>query len=109
MSFPSFTSYPLWLNALVFLLSAGIIWWAGIRLERYAATVSEQTGLGQAFTGMLLLAVATSLPEVATTVTAIIFLNNPTLAVHNLLGGSESGEERNKKSVVARADKKRPH
>jgi cation:H+ antiporter len=43
--------------------------------------------LGQAFTGMLLLAGATSLPEVATTITAIAFLNNPTLAVHNLLGG----------------------
>lgn len=36
---------------------------------------------------MLLLAAATSLPEVATTVTAVAWLNNPTLAVHNLLGG----------------------
>jgi cation:H+ antiporter len=36
---------------------------------------------------MLLLSAATSLPEVATTVTAVTILNNPTLAVHNLLGG----------------------
>jgi cation:H+ antiporter len=36
---------------------------------------------------MLLLAAATSLPEVATTVTAIVFVNSPTLAVYNLLGG----------------------
>src|SRR5690606_33640796 len=32
-------------------------------------------------------AIATSLPEVATTVTAVAVLGNPTLAVHNLLGG----------------------
>jgi cation:H+ antiporter len=36
---------------------------------------------------MLLLAAATSLPEVATTVTAIVIVDNPTLAVHDLLGG----------------------
>ena len=71
----------------MFLLSAGTIWFAGVRLERYADAISERTGLGQAFTGMLLLAGATSLPEVATTVTAVALLNNPTLAVHNLLGG----------------------
>jgi cation:H+ antiporter len=36
---------------------------------------------------MLLLAGATSLPEVATTITAVGVLNNPTLGVYNLLGG----------------------
>jgi cation:H+ antiporter len=87
MPFLLFDAYPLWLNALVFLLSAGAIWFAGVRLEGYANTISERTGLGQAFTGLLLLAGATSLPEVATTITAVAFLNNPTLAVHNLLGG----------------------
>jgi cation:H+ antiporter len=87
MPFLSFDAYPLWLNALVFLLSAGAIWFAGIRLEQQADTISERTGLGRAFTGMLLLAGATSLPEVATTATAVVMLNNPTLAVHNLLGG----------------------
>jgi cation:H+ antiporter len=79
--------YPLWLNCAVFVVAATMIWWAGTRLEGYADQISRRTGLGQAFTGMLLLAVATSLPEVATTVTAVVFLNNPTLATHNLLGG----------------------
>jgi cation:H+ antiporter len=87
MTLLSFDAYPLWLNGLVFLLSAGTIWFAGVRLERDADVISERTGLGQAFTGMLLLAGATSLPEVATTVTAVAWLNNPTLGVHNLLGG----------------------
>jgi cation:H+ antiporter len=78
---------PLWVNALVFAAAAAAIAWAGTRLERHADAISTRTGLGQAFTGMLLLAVATSLPEVATTITAVAVLNNPTLAVHNLLGG----------------------
>ena len=82
----SFESYSLWLNALIFLLAAGTIWFAGMRLERHADAISERTGLGQAFTGLLLLSVSTSLPEVATTITAVALLNNPTLAVYNLLG-----------------------
>jgi cation:H+ antiporter len=72
---------------LVFAVSAAAIWWAGTRLEHHAGIISERTGLGQAFTGMLLLAGATSLPELATTVTAVAVLKNPTLAVNNLLGG----------------------
>ena len=40
---------------------------------------------------MLLLAAATSLPEIATTVTAVL-IGNPTLAVHNLLGSVVHGE-----------------
>jgi cation:H+ antiporter len=78
---------PLWGNLLVFAIAAAAIWWAGTRLEHCADRIAEQTGLGQAFTGMLLLAAATSLPELATTITAVAVLNNPTLAVHNLLGG----------------------
>jgi cation:H+ antiporter len=64
-----------------------MIWFAGVRLERNADAISERTGLGKAFTGMLLLGAATSLPEVATTITTIALLNNPTLAVYNLVGG----------------------
>lgn len=80
------TASPL-VNGLLFLVAAGLIWWAGTRLERCADLISRRTGLGQAFTGVLLLAAATSLPEVATTVTAVAILDNPRLAVYNLLGG----------------------
>lgn len=80
-------TFPLGLNLALFAVCAAAIWWAGTRLERLADTISHRTNLGQAFTGMILLAMATSLPEVATTVTAVAILNDPTLAVHNLLGG----------------------
>lgn len=78
---------PLWLNLVIFAISAAIIWWSGTRLEGHADVIARRTGLGQAFTGMLLLAAATSLPEVATTVTAIVVFDDATLAVHNLIGG----------------------
>lgn len=78
---------PLWLNALLFAVAASAIWWAGSRLERYADSISKRTGMGQSFTGMALLATATSLPEVATTITAVVALGNARLAVYNLLGG----------------------
>jgi cation:H+ antiporter len=74
-------------NAAIFVIAAVAIWIAGTRLERTVDVVARRTGLGQAFSGMLLLAAATSLPEVATTITAVAVLHDPTLAVHNLLGG----------------------
>lgn len=74
-------------NGALFAVAAAAIWWAGTRLEQLADVISRRTGLGDAFTGMLLLATVTSLPEVATTVTAIVVLHDPELAVHNLLGG----------------------
>lgn len=81
------TGSSTWVNVVVFLISAAVIWAAGTRLEEYSDEIAQRTGLGEALGGMLLLAVSTSLPEVATTITAIVFLENPTLAVHNLLGG----------------------
>ena len=87
MSLLSFESYSLSLNGIIFAFSAALIWLAGTFLEKYADIISDRTGLGQAFTGVVLLSTATSLPEVATTITAVALLNNPTLAVYNLLGG----------------------
>ena len=80
-------SLPLWLLALLFLVAAGAIWRAGTRLEVRVSEISDRTGMGRAFAGMFLLATATSLPEVATTVSAIAIHDNSTLAIHNLLGG----------------------
>lgn len=71
----------------LFVAASVAIWLAGTRLERAADVIARRTGLGHAFTGMLLLAAATSLPEVATTVTAVVLLDNPSLAVYNLVGG----------------------
>ncbi|MDP8925093.1 MAG: hypothetical protein M3O34_19785, partial [Chloroflexota bacterium] len=83
--FPSFRDFPLWQNAALFAAAAVIIWLVGSRLAAYADVIAERTGLGRAFVGLLLLAGATSLPEVASTVSATV-TGNPTLAVNNVLG-----------------------
>lgn len=81
-----FQSYSLWLNFGIFAVAAAVVWLAGSRIAHYADVISDRTGLGQAFVGALFLAVATSSPEIATTVTAA-WTGNAPLAVNNLLGG----------------------
>lgn len=81
-----FSSFPLWINGLIFLAAAAAVWWAGTLLTRYADVISETTGLGQALIGMLLLGGITSLPEIAVGVTAGL-TGNAGLAVSNILGG----------------------
>ena len=79
-------SLPLWLNLVLFTGAAVVIWIAGTRLATYAEQLSGRTGLGEAFVGVVFLAIATSLPEIASTVTASSGGDAP-LAVNNLLGG----------------------
>lgn len=80
-------SLPLWVNIAIFAAAAALVWAAGARLARYVAAIGDAAGLEQAFAGMLLLGVLTSLPEVANVVTASHF-GNPALAVNNLLGSA---------------------
>lgn len=84
--FGSWSGLSLWLNALIFLITAGVIWAAGTKLSRAAAAFSEATGMSQAFIGVLLLGGATSLPEIVTTITAASG-GNADLAVSNIMGG----------------------
>jgi len=81
-----FHTLPVWCNVLIFLAAGALIWFAGFRLAIYADAIAERKNLGRAFVGALLLGVATSLPEIATTVTAA-GLGNASLAVSNLMGG----------------------
>lgn len=80
-------NYPIWANALIFLVAAILVWGAGTRLTRYIDEISERTGMGKAFAGMVFLGVITSLPEVANTITAST-IGNPALAINNLLGSA---------------------
>ncbi len=70
---------------LQFFLCAAIIIYAGSRLTRNAAVVAENTGIGTAWTGALMLPLATSLPELITTISAV-FIDAPDLALGNILG-----------------------
>lgn len=86
MALLAFDNYPLWLLIVVFAVSAVAVWTAGTKLSPYAKIISDRTGIGQALVGLILLGGITSLPEIATSVTAS-WIGNAALAVNNLLGG----------------------
>jgi cation:H+ antiporter len=73
---------PAWL---VFLISAAVVGGAGIRLARDGDVLGERTGLGGMWVGAILIAAATSLPELATDANAIL-QGSPGLAVGDLFG-----------------------
>jgi cation:H+ antiporter len=83
---PNMAALGLWPNLGIFALASVIVWFAGTKLASYAKTISDRTGAGQAFIGILLLGAVVSLPEMATTVSAAV-MGNPKLAVNSLLGG----------------------
>lgn len=70
-----------------FLISAAVIVVAGTFLTRYADAIASITGLGRLVIGSLLLAGATSLPELTVDVAAVR-MGLPDLAVGDLLGSS---------------------
>ena len=71
-----------------FFISAVIIVIAGIRLTVCADKLSDQLQFGKVWVGIILLGVATSLPEAITSLTAIISLQANDLAIGNLLGSN---------------------
>lgn len=70
---------------LTFAASAAVIVYAGTKLSQYGDQIAEVTGLGRLWIGVVLLAGATSLPEVFTTVSAGV-LGEPDIAAGDLFG-----------------------
>ena len=77
---------PFWADLLVFVASAVVIWVAGIWLSNYTDILSTRLHLGAALGGLILLAVATNLPEIAITYSAAAS-GKLDVAVSNILGG----------------------
>lgn len=72
---------------LIFLLAAVFIIIAGTKLSKYGDIIAIKTGLGQALVGSILMAGATSLPEVMTSSTAAI-IGAPNIAIGNVFGSN---------------------
>jgi cation:H+ antiporter len=72
---------------LTFLLSAAVVVTAGVRLARDGDRIAQSTGLGGMWVGAILLAAATSLPELTTDISAVR-LGAPDLAVGDLFGSN---------------------
>ena len=72
-----------WLQFAFCVLLIGV---AGSRLCRYGDIIAEKTGLSGTWIGVVMLATVTSLPELATGISAVSFANTPDLAVGDVLG-----------------------
>jgi cation:H+ antiporter len=71
---------------LIFVAAAVAVWLAGIQLSHSTDALDSRLGLGEALGGVILLAVATNLPEIAITASAAL-AHNLGIAIGNILGG----------------------
>ncbi len=72
---------------LVFLGSAVAVIFLGVQLAKYGDALASLTGWGRLFVGSILVALATSLPELSNNITAVR-IDNPQLALGNVVGAN---------------------
>jgi len=70
---------------ITFVLSGLAIIFAGTKLSQYGDRIAEYSGLGRLWIGVVLMAGATSLPEMLTVISAVL-IDAPDLAVGDLFG-----------------------
>lgn len=80
------TSLPSAVLLIAFAAGAAAIWVAGVKLSNTTDVLSQRWHLGSALGGVILLAVATNLPELAITASAAVS-HHLDVAVGNILGG----------------------
>jgi cation:H+ antiporter len=80
------SGWPLWALVAAFIAAAAAIWVAGISLSNQTDVLSTRLHLGSALGGLILLAIATNLPEIAIVASASLS-GNLGVAVGNILGG----------------------
>jgi len=73
-------------NLALFCTFSCVIWFAGTRLTFLADRISEQYHISSSSIGLVFLAFATSLPEVATTLSGAVS-QNQSMVLNNLFGG----------------------
>lgn len=71
---------------LIFAGAAAAIWVAGVQLSKQTNVLSTRLHLGAAVGGLIMLAIATNLPEIAIVASAAVS-GNVSVAVGNILGG----------------------
>jgi cation:H+ antiporter len=69
-----------------FIICAGLIVLTSTLLSKYGDVIAEKTGLGRAWVGAILIAGITSLPELASGISAVTWLNAPNLAAGAVMG-----------------------
>lgn len=72
----------------LFVILSVVIYFAGSRLTYYADVLGEKWGVQRSFIGLILLSTVTSLPELGTSLSSIVWVNSPDLALGNVLGSN---------------------
>ncbi len=75
-------------HLVIFAAMSVVIIGAGVMLAKSGDRIADVTGLGGLLIGMVLVAAATSLPEIAVAVSAVIVEDSPDLAIGNLFGSN---------------------
>jgi cation:H+ antiporter len=71
---------------LLYAICALLVILLSIKLSDYVDLLDKKTNLSGAFLGGVMLAAVTSLPELFTSISAVVFLNQPELVIGNILG-----------------------
>lgn len=71
---------------LQFILLAGLIFFAGVRIARYGDVIAEKTGLGRTWVGSVLIGTTTSLPELTTGISSVTYAAAPDIVMGNVAG-----------------------
>ncbi len=69
-----------------FLICTSLILYCGSRLSYYGDVITEKTGMGRTWIGVVLIASATSLPELFTGISAVALFDSPNIAGGDVLG-----------------------
>jgi cation:H+ antiporter len=69
-----------------FAICLAVILLAGTKLARYGDIIAEKTGLGRIWIGVVLIAFVTTIPELVTSVSSVVLVHSPDLALGTLLG-----------------------
>ncbi len=69
-----------------FVACSAIIIFSGARLSKYGDIITNLTGIGKAWFGLILMSAVTSLPELFTGISSILFFNVPNIAVGDIMG-----------------------
>ena len=73
----------IWLQ---FAICTVVIVYGGSRLSHYGDVIAEKTGMGRTWIGVILMASATSLPELFTGISSVAIFNSPNIAAGDVLG-----------------------
>lgn len=84
----SFIDFHLWHWCIVFVISAAAVFGTSKWLVSATGTIGDYTGLSKGFLGAVMLATATSLPEIFTGISAVTLTDSPDLATGTVFGSN---------------------